>query len=473
MNVPAHIKKHSLLYIVLMLAALARLVYLFDYHEIWWDSGVYIGMAKYLWSGGTAGLWEHIRPVLWPLIIGSAWWLKQDMIIFARALEFLMTIISIVLVYALGRKWFSQRAAVLASILWSFSSIVFYFGFHEYTELPAVALVLGALLAFTNKQLFFAGFLACLAFLMKFPAGIFLIVLALVLVMQRRSKQLIPLGIGFGLPTAAFLMFNHASTGSALGPLFDAQHTIANVLGCNVFHANPWHQYFSWIVFDNALNVFALLGLGAIMRRWNARFLIPVLALVIPAAYFMQMHCREYRYLILFLPFVVLFTGNGLSLVIHWLETFNMLRTRAWICVLLAVLGVSVATGVLFYHNTELRTPDLAAERYFHWVEDKKIDGEIWSTNPIVSRYTDAIVHKIYYPVYNKDRAMDFNEYLQNNTERIGAVMLDNCGGGIICPPDDDVCREQLGRTRAFLNENFKQVSFEQSGNCWYAIYSY
>jgi hypothetical protein len=135
------------------------------------------------------------------------------------------------------------------------------------------------------------------------------------------------------------------------------------------------------------------------------------------------------------------------------------------------VLIVSAFTGILFYHGNEPRAPELAAERYFRWLEGRDADGEVWSANPIVSVYTDEPVGKIYYPIYEAGTAFDFNDYLRANANRISHVFLDNCGGGIICPPGDEKCAEELGTMRLFLNENFRQAFYRQSGNCWYAVY--
>ena len=170
----------------------------------------------------------------------------------------------------------------------------------------------------------------------------------------------------------------------------------------------------------------------------------------------------------LFLPFVVLFTGCGIDSVMAVVEK----RWKIAPVVLVFVLVISSAHSVFFYHNNEPRVPDLASERYFRWLEERKIDGEIWSSNPVVAAYTDQRINKIYYPIYGGETAADFNKYLKENHGKVGAVLLDNCGGGLVCSPDDKKCPVELDKMRVFLNENFRQVFFDQSGRCWYSIYA-
>lgn len=472
MKIVRHVQRNKEICAVILVAALARLLFLFDYHEIWWDSGVYAGMAKYLWSAGSAGLWENIRPVLWPLVIGLGWFLKLNLVWFARILEFFLFLVSVWLVYALGVQWFSRRAGIIASVVWAFSSIVFYLGFHEYTELPAVTFVLAALFAFTRQRWFLSGLLTSIAFLTKFPAGVFIVALGIAVIAQKQWRKLVPLGIGFAIPTAAFLFFNKVIYGEMLGPLVAARESILGVLGCNVLRFKPWWQYFSWIFLDNWLNVLALLGIGAIVFRWKRQYFLPILAFVLPAAYFMQLHCREYRYLALFLPFVALMTGHGTAILVECLEKYGQVKRYAWTLVVVLVFAVSVFHAVLFYHGNEARHPDVAAEQYYHWLEGREVEGEIWSSNPVVSIYTDAYVNKVYYPLFSTGVATGFNEYLREHSGRIGVVLLDNCGGGLVCPPDDVGCWKQLDRMRSFLKDNFKQVFSAASGKCWYEIYS-
>ncbi len=466
----AFLKRHWLACSVIIIAALARLLYFFDWHEVWWDSGVYFGMAKYIWSAGKSGLWEPIRPVLWPLVIGFGWWFKLNIVWFARLIEFVLALVSAWLVYLIGRKIFSQRSAVLSAIVWSFSPIVFYLSFHEYTEIPEVTLVLAAVYAFISGRYWLAGILAGLSFLAKFPAGMFLAILLICLLLEKRWKQVLRTVIGFVLPVAPYLVFNKILYGSFLSPIIDAHRNILAVVGCNIMRYKPWYQYFGWIVFDNVLNVFALLGIFIAVKEWKRQYVLPLLSVLIPLAYFSQLHCRDYRYLVLFLPFVALFAGYGIDAVITFIEQRWKLAPAVAIMV---VLIVSAASGILFYQNNEPRAPDSAAEKYFKWLGERKIDGGIWSSNPVVAAYTDQKTSKIYYPVYGVETAADFNKYLQDNHEKVGAVLLDNCGGGLVCSPDDEKCPAEIDKMRAFLNENFRQVFFDQSGRCWYSIYTH
>ncbi len=468
MTIRTHFARYQTLYALLLIAALARLLFFFDPHEVWWDSGVYVGMAKYLWSFGHAGLGEHIRPVLWPAVLGIAWVMKLNVIWFARVIEFLLALVSTALVFALGRKLFSERTALFSSIVWAFSAIVFSSGFHEYTELPAVTLVLAALVAFVHTRWFLAGLFVGLAFLTKFPAGIFLAVLGIAVLAQKRWKGALWLSAGFTIPAAAYLLFNHMMYGTAFGPLLDARTSILSVLGCNVLRFKPWYQYVIWVFVDNWLNVFAVVGLAAVAARWKRQYVLPVLALIVPVAYLMQLHCREYRYALLFLPILALFTGNGIAFISEWMEK-RLKHART--ALLLTVVLVSAFHGILFYHGNEIRVLDQNAEHYYRWLEGKEIPGEVWSSNPLVSVYTDQLVHPLYYPVYTEGTATDFNTYLASNKEKIGAVFLDNCGGGIICAPDDAGCAEQLQVLRKLLDADFTQSFSAQSGDCGYAVY--
>ena len=104
MKIKNFFMKNYLIILILLFTLLAHLFFFFDFHEIWWDSGVYIGMGKFLLSLGKIGLWEHIRPVFWPFILGGFWKLfPNNFILISRILELVLFLSSVFLMILLIR----------------------------------------------------------------------------------------------------------------------------------------------------------------------------------------------------------------------------------------------------------------------------------------------------------------------------------------------------------------------------------
>ena len=97
-------KKIKLILGILIIALIARLILFFDYHPIWWDSAVYIGMGKYIFSLGNQGLWEPLRPIIWPIILGFFWKIKLDPLFFGRLLNVFLSLGAVYLTYIIS-KW--------------------------------------------------------------------------------------------------------------------------------------------------------------------------------------------------------------------------------------------------------------------------------------------------------------------------------------------------------------------------------
>jgi len=419
--------------IAILLAGLfARLFFAFSWHGLLWDSGVYLGMGKYLFSLGTAGLWEHIRPPLVPLILGLLWKLSLDPLLFGRLTSIAFMIGAAYLTYRLGEHWFSQRAGLIAAILVGFSPIFFYLSFHQYTEIPSMFFALLALFLFTQHKHFWSGIAIGLAFLAKFPAGIFLAAVGLALLYSKNWRGLLLTGAGFALSTAPYFLFNTLFFGTPWGPLLAAQDTISRALGCNVLRYQPWWKYGNWLILsENILYLFALPGLA--FKKWNRSHVLFWVSLLLPILYLLQLHCRDYRYLTLFLPFVAMLAGQG----IIWLyDSLRAPKKHFWL-VLITVFLASLTMCLIFLDNKN-QEPHPITQEYHTWLSGKEFDGEIWISNPLVAAHTDARLHKIYYPIYDEDVSRDFFDYFSEHNSTISVVMLDNCGGGIICAPDDD-----------------------------------
>lgn len=464
MNLEQFFSRHKAILILLSVVFITHLVLLPGFHEIWWDSGVYAGMGKYVFSGGSSGLWEHIRPPVLPVMLGLLWFLKLDLFVFGEALMLAMSLGCVFLLYLLAKHYFDEKAALLSAALFAFSSIFFYLSFHLYSEIPAVFFVLLSFYLFTLKRFYFAGFFIALAFLSKFPAGIFLAVLCLVLLLDKDFKAILKLAAGFLIPVIPVLVIYQIIYGNAFLPFIEARQAILTVLGCNVLRYKPWWHYAYLIFTENYLHAFAILGIFAYFTSFRKSRLLPLLALVVPLIYFSQMHCRDYRYLAVFIPFVAVFTGLGIS----WLVKKS---DRRFNLALIVVLGVSMFSCALFYIGNE-NTKYVAEEMdYFTYLQGREISGEIWSANPSISFFTDAKINKIYYPIYNEGISTTFNKYVKESRGKIEYVLLDNCGGGIICPPDEKECEKETNSTIKFLESNFDKIYDAKKGNCWYLIF--
>ncbi len=460
--------KHTSILIILVVALIMHLVLLPGFHEVWWDSGVYAGMGKHIFSAGSSGLWEHIRPPVLPVVLGLLWFVNLDLFIFGEVLMLALSLGCVFLLYLIAKQYFDEKTALLSSALFAFSSIFFNLSFHLYSEIPALFFVLLSIYLFGLKRFYSAGFFMAIAFLSKFPAGIFIAVLGIVLLFGKDIKGLLKLAVGFVVPVIPVLVVYQVVYGSALLPFIEARQTILAVLGCNVLWYKPWWHYFLVIFTENYLHVFALAGLLAYFISFKKSRLLPLLALAVPLAYFSQMHCRDYRYLTMFIPFVALFTGLGIS----WLVACVARKSeKLFGLALVLVLGFSIFSCAQFYISKE--NTKYAAEEmgYFKYLEGREVIGEIWSANPSIAFFTDAKINKIYYPVYDQGVSAAFNKYLLKSKGKIEYVLLDNCGGGIICPPDEPACEAETNSTIRFLEDNFEKVYDEKKGRCWYRIF--
>ena len=461
-------RQNKIFLVILFAAFIIRFFLFFQYHEVWWDSGVYIGMGKYIFSLGSAGLWEHLRPVLWPIVLGIGWKAGADVILFGRIMTFLLSIASIFVFYLITSKIFSKKAAAIASAMFAFSTIFFYMGFHLYTEIPTVFLVLLASYFFIEGRHYIAGTLFGLAFLAKFPAPLFFICALAILIYKREIRKSAYLVLGFATPVIPFLIANQVFYGNFLLPMIAGSRVINEVVGCNVLRYRPFYHYFYLILFDNPLNLFSLFGIFLFFRgckknfRKNKMMVYPFLCIVLPLAYFMQMHCRDYRYLMVFLPFIIMFSAYGIS---------SMIRKRKYFApAVFLILLLSLSLSFRFYEQNK-QPVNYAAEEYFRFLSGTETELEIWAGDPTVSVYTDHKIGKIYYPIYDGSYAMLFFEYLVLNEERVGYVLLDNCGGGMMCPPGDSKCERQLNITYSYLNDNFALLYNKSHGRCNYLVY--
>ena len=423
---------------ILLLAFLARLIFFFDYHEVWWDSSVYLGMGKYILSFGNQGLWEPLRPILWPSILGIFWKIKLNPILTGRIFTLVSSLAIVFLTYKIAETYYDKQTAIVSSILISFSTIFFFFNFRLYSEIPSLLFILLALY-FIKKPLT-AGIFISFAFLTKFPAGIFLIAFLPLI----KRKQITHYILGFLIPTSLYLILNQILYNNPLLPFIEGSRIITQVAGCNILRASPWYSYFIWIIKENLFFLFIIPGI--FLNKKKNYFLL--LSIALPLLYFIQLNCREQRYIILFLPFIAILSAFA---IVHLIKKKKLIMPFA-----ILILLLSSIISINFYLNTETDRIILPKQQFLNYQSNK----EIYTTNPAIN--TDKKLNLIYYPLFNKENIDNFKKIKPD-----AAIYIDSCSGGMSCTGEDCSSDEFI----QYLHQNYNPIFKKEFGKCKYYIF--
>lgn len=456
-------KKINLIFYILLSALAVRLIFLFDYHEIWWDAAVYIGMGKYILSFAQQGLWEPIRPIIWPLLLGLIWKIKINTTFFGIILTTMFSLAIIYLTYSIAKENYDKNTAAIASILVAFSSIFFFFNYRLYVEIPSLFFVLLSLFLIYKKRYFFSGISIALAFLTKFPSGIFLITLLPLIIYKKDLKPFFYYIAGFTTATAPYLILNYILYNNPVFPFTSASEIITKVAGCNYINYHPWHSYFIFIIKDNFFNIFTLAGLYFTLKKPSRKNITVVLSLLFPLVYFMQMNCREYRYIIMFIPFLSILSAYGIS------KSFSRVIKKYSKIIFIIIGIISITLAMTYYYDNEPKAKIIPREEFYHFATGKNITGEIWIANPQVNLYVQKKVKLLYYPLYTSESITDIEDYMI--TSNTSYIFLDTCGGGMTCIPEDTECKRKTAEFISSIKSNFNQKFHKKFGICDYYIF--
>ncbi|MBW2977465.1 glycosyltransferase family 39 protein [Candidatus Woesearchaeota archaeon] len=458
------IEKNKSILLILLLALLTRLFFFFSYHQIWWDSAVYVGMGKDIFSLGKQGLWEPIRPIVWPIILGFFWKLKLNPIFFGRLLNLIMSLAIIYLTFYITKKLYNQETALIASILISFSSIFFLFNYRLYTEIPAVFFALLAFYFYFKEKYFFLGLFLAFSFLTKFPALLFFICFMTIILWKKKFRKIPFLLYGFVIPVIPYLILNQNLYSNLLFSFISASTVIKKTLSCTLLMGYKWYSYFLFILKDNILNLFVIYGVYHTIKKYNKDKILLLLLFLFPLIYFIQLVCRQNYYIILFLPFLSILTAEGIS---NAIKKFNK---KYFSKIIILIIIISLIFSLTTYFLTESKKPIPEREDFYRFAENKSIIYEIWITNPTINLYLPKKADLLYYPVYDINTIFNFQQYMQSHN--ISYIFLDTCNGGMTCAPEDIACQE---KTKEFINSltsyKFWLVYNKTRGRCNYYIF--
>ena len=167
---------------ILAIFLLVRIIYALRVHTVIWDEAVYIGIGKYIYSLGGAGLWETIRPLGLPVILGFLWKLGANLIVAGEAVALVFSMLSILLVYLIGRNLFGKAAGIVAAAFFALTPVFFLYSSYILTEIPSTFFVLLAVYLYVcRNSAIGAGISSALAMLFRFPQGIALLAFGIIL----------------------------------------------------------------------------------------------------------------------------------------------------------------------------------------------------------------------------------------------------------------------------------------------------
>ncbi|MFB6158418.1 MAG: glycosyltransferase family 39 protein [Candidatus Nanohalobium sp.] len=437
-----------------------------------WDSTVYIGMGKHLYTLGEIGLYESFRPPIIPLLIGAIWKTGLFFPNLARITAVIISATGLTVFYSMVRAEFKQKTALYASAILASSFIYLRWSHYLLTGIPSAILAFTAIYYARNQKPVISGLAASLAFLTRFPAalaapaaGITYILTRVPLkdVMNLRfdtddfvqvAGEGLKMAVSFSVLPVIYFSLNYFYGNSFLSPLLS---------GASVPLLNPdkylYGLYFlKEAVITNPLMIFALPGIYFVLRKKEEKAYGYVTGLALFYTFFTVYPHKEPRFMILFLPVLSLFAGIGLQRLElpafeDVLDGFTVSRGSL---VLLAAGAVMLVNGVQLVQMNTWSNP----ERNDFLRETSKLNGTVAGLHPAPVVYG------------NFDFIAVRPEHYENTTERAfrQADYFVYNSAAWYCAPAIQNCREKQDQLVERLEQHNKIFETSRSKQS-YRIY--
>jgi 4-amino-4-deoxy-L-arabinose transferase-like glycosyltransferase len=403
---------------VILFAFIIRLYYfiLVGNQPLWWDEASYGSIARnfvsHIWDGTNVIKGESlIRPMLFPIIWSLLLRISLPEIGTRLLLEFIPSILSVLLIYLISKELFNRRIGLLAAFIFSVIWIHLFYSLRLLVHIPSLALVFFSIYLFFkatksdfNFKYFSASLFAlCLATLMRYPKGLTFFVYFIFLIMSKNFKiTKIKFWI-YGLigmsPLIIFFIINLLTSGNIFPTLFSANYI--TVPGQAVPFAFGLLNYIP-IYLQTTFFIFFVLGLGMalfemvlgynlINKEEKLRhYLFLILIIIIFYSYFIfYLRSAEDRYFFVTTLPLSCFAALGLDMLYKLIKKYSK------------PLGIAVITAILIFGAySQLAFADsiikdkkegfLQIKQGLEWIRDNTPQNSV-----IIGPGTDAYI--IYY----------------------------------------------------------------------------
>ena len=429
---------------IIVLFLCANTLSLIFYNDVWWDSAVYIGMGKYIYSLGNAGLWESSRPIIWPLLLGFLWKIGLNVVSAGRVMEILFGGLCILFTYLIGKRLFDEKTGLLSSIFLALSPTFFFFDGVMLTEIVSTFFVLVAIYFFIDKKYFMSGALIGISFMTRFLQVFVLISVFLAILMhstQKNIKNLKKVMMGFLLVIMPFLTLNQIFYNNALYPFLQQIFLSSNSGWSNQY---PISYYFIELFKENFLYLFSIVGLILVFKRSNLNKTLIAATFIVFFIFFNSIKQKEMRFLIVLLPYMYLFVSFSL---LHFLNYFKSKSIKTLFLVAMTFSIVVSVNTTYIYYKTELNKNNQYAI-FQDKLKEINSDKQIWISNPIISSSSNHRIDKlIYYPLFNEKKK---NELIKD-FKSADFIFVDSCD--LACKPFDTTCESGKNELLAFFKQ--------------------
>ena len=439
----------------------ANLIFSKLYNDIWWDSSVYIGMGKYIYSSGKSGLWEESRPLILPLILGIGWKLNFNLVYFSRIVSVIFSILVILMTYKIGFKLFSKKIGLMAAFFIAFSYTFLFFSPNILTEIPSMLFVLLVFYFFLKNKFFLMGLFSGMAVMTRLfqiftLIGLYLVFFAYFFRKSNFYKKLFFAIIGISIFIIPYFFLNYYLYNDILLP-FKTQGHLTKTTGWMLY--KEFWFYFNGLLKENYLLLF-LFSIPFFLKR-NYKFYALALAPLIYFVIFSIVKHKEMRFMLVILPFLYLLLSYCLYQIYARIsyKRFGLALFFVMVGLWLTITFVSFKDIILF------KSPQNEGFTYFQdFLKNNK--GNIWISNPLYSLYSDSRIDGLLY-FYSSENLIKF---IDKNKDNVNIVLFNNCD--IPCPPKelDSLCEESKKIIQGLLSK-FTKVYQKEVNSCNYEIF--
>ena len=423
--------------------------------DVWWDSSVYVGMGKYLYSLGGVGFLEVSRPLVWPLLLGFLWFFQVPVIIGGKILVMLFALGTIYLTYRIGCSLAHRSVGLLSALFVAFFPTFFLFTGVLHTEIPALFFSLLGIYLIIQKRYSLAGLFVGLGVMTRFFQVLILVPVLIYLVLNTTKimrKEVIRFLVWFSIPLFFFFLSSFFLYGIPFEP-FVMQAWMSSHTGW--IFTKGFSYYFIELFRQNAFFLFSLVGIWFVFRKKHPEGIFLGLLWVFSFIPYLFVAHKEARFLISSLPFFALLASYGL-----WMLLSRYKKVQRFLLLGVGVLWIFLVMGQLSwnsYHD--------GFDVFREYVRSS--EGVFWISNPGFVVHEDFFVEELmYYPLFSSSKITG----LMARLEEADHILINTCDV-LPCRLDDSGCAEQAALLFSTIETGFEKVYGDQEGVCRHGIY--